>query len=36
MDFKHLAPTKPHLDQDTEEVMSKYQPVFTEYSILAE
>lgn len=37
MEFRNIASTEAHfLDKDTQEVMSKYQPVFMEYSILAE
>lgn len=37
MEFRNVASTEAQfLDKDTQEVMSKYQPVFMEYSILAE
>ena len=37
MDFsKIISNDAPYIDQDTIGVMKKYQPVFSEYSILAE
>lgn len=37
MDFRNLGGTEPpFLDRDTDETLVKYQPVFMEYSILAE
>lgn len=38
MDFKNIASGDLHydIDRDVEEVIYKYQPVFTEYSIMAE
>jgi hypothetical protein len=36
MEFRNIT-SEPHfLDKDTQEVMGTYQPVFMEYSILAE
>ena len=36
MDFRNIASDSHFVDKDTEEVMVRYQPVFTEYTILAE
>ncbi len=36
MDFKNIAGDSHFVDRDTEDVMVRYGPVFTEYTILAE